>query len=124
MLKYAAITNLFPSKSKNKKPVLTESVKLNLNKSALKDCTNIAYNNINKQYQKTFGMNFTDILVETQKGLQRKASQVQKKWEKGNQVRAFASNMEMLWKENTFDRYSTQRKEGSSIIINSELNIK
>ena len=124
MLKYAAITNLFSSKSKNKKPVLTKSVKLNLNKSALKDCTNIAYNNINKQYQKTFGMNFTDILVETQKGLQRKASQVQKKWEKGNQVRAFASNMEMLWKENTFDRYSTQRKEGSSIIINSELNIK
>ena len=122
MLKYAAITNLFTSK--NKKPFLTKSVKLNLNKSALKDCTNIAYNNINKQYQKTFGMNFTDILVETQKGLQRKASQVQKKWEKGNQVRAFASNMEMLWKENTFDRYSTQRKEGSSIIINSELNIK
>ena len=107
MLKYAAITNLFPSKSKNKKPFLTKSVKLNLNKSALKDCTNIAYNNINKQYQKIFGMNFTDILVETQKGLQRKASQVQKKWEKGNQVRAFASNMEMLWKENTFDRYST-----------------
>ena len=69
MLKYPAIINLFPSKSKNKKPNLIESVKLNLNKSALKDCTNIVYN-ISKQYQKTLELNFADILVETQKGLQ------------------------------------------------------
>lgn len=104
MLKYPAIINLFPSKSKNKKPNLIESVKLNLNKSALKDCTNIVYN-ISKQYQKTLELNFADILVETQKGLQKKATQVQKKGGK-NQAGAFASNMEMQWNENALVSYS------------------
>ena len=97
---------MLPSKSKNRRSILTKSAKLNLNKSALKDCTNIAHNNTKKQYQKTFGVNFADILVETQKGLKKKATQVQKKWEKRNQVRAFAINMEMLWSENAVDRYS------------------
>ena len=34
------------------KPKEKEKNKLNLNKSTLKDCLNILYNNINKQYQK------------------------------------------------------------------------
>ena len=81
LLNFPAIINLFPSKSKNKKPNLIESAKLNLNKSALKDYTNIVYN-ISKQYQNKLGLNFADILVETQKRLQKKATQVQKKGKK------------------------------------------
>ena len=105
LLKYGAIINLFPLKSKSKKSILTESAKLNQNKSALKDCTNILYNNnINKQYQKTSGVNFANMKVETPKGLQKKATQVQKKREKRNQARALVSNMERLWNENTSDR--------------------
>ena len=48
-------------------------------------------------------MNFANILVETKKELQKKATQVQKKREERNQARAFASNMEMLWNENALD---------------------
>ena len=91
--------------------MLIESAKLNLNKFALKDCTNIAYININKQYQKTFGVSFADIQVETEKLLQKKATQVQKKREKRNQARALACNMKILWKENVLDRYRIQKIE-------------
>ena len=104
LLKHAAVINLFPSKSKNKKSILTQSVKLNLNKFTLKDCTNFVYNNANKPYQKTFGVNFADILVETQKELQKKATQVQKKWEKSNQAKTFSSSIEMLWNKNALER--------------------
>ena len=44
--------------------------------------------------------------VETPKGLQKKATQVQKKRQKRNQARALVSNMERLWNENTFDKWS------------------
>ena len=67
VIRYAAIINFFSSKSKHKKSALTESAKLNLNKSDLKDCANTVYNNISKQYQKTFGVNFAYILIEKQK---------------------------------------------------------
>ena len=85
---------------------MTESGKLNLNKSAYEDCKNIVYNNINKQYQKTLGVNFLDILVETEKGLQKKTTGAEKKQEERNQARALASNMEILWNENALDQYN------------------
>ena len=94
---------MFSSKSKNKRSILTKSAKLNLNKSALKHCTNIVHNNIKKQYQKTFGVNFADILVETQKGLKKKATQVQKKRGKRNQGKteknkSSQSFLQVTWK--------------------------
>ena len=74
------------SKCKNKKSISIESAKLNLIKSALKYCTkNVCYN-LDRKYCKTFGVNFEDILVETQKG-----QQVQNKREKRNQARGFAN---------------------------------
>ena len=76
---------MFPLKSKSKKSILTEIAKLNLNKTVLEDCPNIVYNNISKQYQKTFGVNFENILIEIQNKLQKKVTQVQKKTVKNKQ---------------------------------------
>ena len=99
LLEYATILNLFSSKYKNKKSIITESAKLYLSTSTLKDCTNILCENINKKYQTAFVVNLADILVETQVGLEKKATQVQEKREKRSPAKAFASNMEMSWNE-------------------------
>ena len=87
---------MFPLRSKSKKSILTEIAKLNLNKTVLEDCPNIVYNNISKQYQKTFGVNFENILVEIQNKLQKKVTQDQKKQWKINKARTFVRNMEKL----------------------------
>ena len=74
------------SKCKNEKSISIESAKLNLIKSALKYCTKTVCYNLNRKYCKTFGVNFEDIIVETEKG-----KKVYNKWEKRNQARGFAN---------------------------------
>ena len=76
---------------------------LNLYKFALKDCTNIAYNNINRQYHKTFGVNFTDIVVETQKELQKNKH---KGPEKSGKKEIKLELLQVTWNKNALDRCS------------------
>ena len=92
---------MLSSKCKNKKSISIETAKLSLIKFALKYFTNTVCYNFNRKYCNTFGVNFWDILVETQKGLQ-----VQNKQEKRNQAPAFQIKMEMLKNENALERCS------------------